>query len=940
MADFGNLRLLMFFARAGIAVAAVALLAPAFAQKPPLTHDVYDEWESIRSRQISHDGQWVIYSVNPQVGDGTFYAKRLDGSVTHEIERGTGFRMTDDSKFVVMTVLPTWESREEARIKKVKAEDRPKNELAVLNLQTGDVWRKERVAQWSMAPKSGGWFAYRLEPPKGEQKPKREKGDKKANHNAGNTWMFRHTDNTEFTMDSVSNVTWHEDGEKAALVISTNDPNGDGDGLMWLDVANQKQSWIVEQLGRYGRVTIHHDTGKIAFSSDKDTYKEDKQYQAIYLWSGSGAPRLIANNEEGTMEGWIVPTGGGLRFSESGKRLTFPTQPERAPAPKDDDPSDNVSVDIWHWRDPQIQPQQLLRANAERNRTFDAMYENGRIKQLEMPEMPNVAVSDRGDGRFASAGDGEPYAVQATWGDYRNDFYVIDLQTNRREKIREAAVGGASLSPTGTYAVWLDPEKGQYFARHNITKRTVRIDEGVDATLLDELMDRPYFPNGYGFAGWTDDEDWILVYDRYDIWALDPDGRDEPINMTAGAGRRYQTRYRLTNIDPEQRFWTPGQTAYVTLFNERTKESGYGTMTIGKPNWPNELVMMDMSVGGMQKARDTSDIVYTRQTFTEPANIWSSTLAMQSHKKLTEINEQQDQYNWGTAELIDWISTDGIPLQGILVLPEDFDPGKDYPMISYFYERSSDGIHRYRSPAPSASTINWPLFASNGYVIFIPDIPYKDGYPGESAMNAILPGINKVIEMGFVDKDRIGIQGQSWGGYQVTYMVTETDMFAAAWAGAPVSNMFSAYGGVRWGSGLFRQMQYEMGQSRLGGSIWEKPLRYLENSPLFFADKINTPLAIMHNDKDGAVPWYQGIEMFSALRRLEKPSWLIVYNNEDHNLVQRKNRKDLSIRLSQFFDHYLKGAPAPVWMTKGVPAVDKGRTMGTEIPEMKAGGGK
>ena len=263
--------------------------------------------------------------------------------------------------------------------------------------------------------------------------------------------------------------------------------------------------------------------------------------------------------------------------------------------------------------------------------------------------------------------------------------------------------------------------------------------------------------------------------------------------------------------------------------------------------------------------------------------------------------------------------------------PENFDPTKKYPMIAYFYEKDSDLLHLFRNPAPSASTINIPLFVSQGYIVFNPDIPYKVGYPGESAISAIVSGVNAVVDRGYVDPKRIGIQGQSWGGYQVAYMVTETNMFAAAGAGAPVSNMFSAYGGIRYGSGLVRQFQYERQQSRIGGTPWNSFLRYVENSPLFHADKVETPLLMMHNDRDGAVPWTQGVEYFTALRRLNKPVWLLNYNNEDHNLVQRKNRKDLSIRLSQFFDHYLKDAPAPEWMVKGLPAVDKGRTMGTEL---------
>jgi dipeptidyl aminopeptidase/acylaminoacyl peptidase len=260
-------------------------------------------------------------------------------------------------------------------------------------------------------------------------------------------------------------------------------------------------------------------------------------------------------------------------------------------------------------------------------------------------------------------------------------------------------------------------------------------------------------------------------------------------------------------------------------------------------------------------------------------------------------------------------------------------------MIVYFYERDSELLHSYRSPAPSASTINIPLFVSQGYVVLVPDIKYKSGYPGESAVGSILPATQEVLRRGFVDPKRVGIQGQSWGGYQVAYLVTETDMFAAGCAGAPVSNMLSAYGGIRGESGVVRQGQYEFGQSRIGESIWDAPLRYLENSPLIHADKVKTPLLIMSNDKDGAVPWQQGIEYFTALRRLDKRAWMLNYNGEAHNLVERRNRKDFSVRLSQFFDYYLKSGPLPVWMAEGIPALKKGRTMGTEPAGEKKSGG-
>ena len=256
-------------------------------------------------------------------------------------------------------------------------------------------------------------------------------------------------------------------------------------------------------------------------------------------------------------------------------------------------------------------------------------------------------------------------------------------------------------------------------------------------------------------------------------------------------------------------------------------------------------------------------------------------------------------------------------------------------MMVYFYERSSDGLHQHFSPGPSRSSINRALYVSRGYLLFVPDIPYKIGWPGESAMNAVMPGVLSLVDEGFVDRGRIGVQGHSWGGYQISYMITRTNLFAAAEAGAPVSNMTSAYGGIRWASGMSRMFQYERTQSRIGGTLWDAQHRYIENSPLFQADKVETPLLMMHNDEDGAVPWYQGIEYFVALRRLQKPVWMLNYNGEGHGLGQRQNQKDWAVRMQQFFDHYLMDAPAPVWMEEGVPATMKGRTLGLEPAETR-----
>jgi dipeptidyl aminopeptidase/acylaminoacyl peptidase len=329
----------------------------------------------------------------------------------------------------------------------------------------------------------------------------------------------------------------------------------------------------------------------------------------------------------------------------------------------------------------------------------------------------------------------------------------------------------------------------------------------------------------------------------------------------------------------------------------------------------------------IQKAKDADVLVYTKETFAKSTDIYVHPL-QSSAVQLSHTNPQQSGYNWGTAELFKWKAYTGKETEGILYKPEDFDAKKKYPMIVYFYERGNSTLYNYQAPSPTPSRLNIPFFVSRGYIVFVPDIWYKTGYPGQGAYDHILSGTRAVVKQGYVDSTKIGLQGQSWGGYQIVYLITKTNLYAAAWAGAPVANMTSAYGGIRWGSGLTRQFQYEKTQSRIGATLWEKPNLYIQNSALFSLPKVKTPLVIMANDADDAVPWYQGIEMYTGMRRLGKKVWMLTYNGEAHNLIERKNRKDIQIREQQFFDYMLKGDKPAKWITDGVPAVMKGRDLG------------
>jgi dienelactone hydrolase len=480
----------------------------------------------------------------------------------------------------------------------------------------------------------------------------------------------------------------------------------------------------------------------------------------------------------------------------------------------------------------------------------------------------------------------------------------------------------AQLSPGGRYIVYMDG--GHWFAYAFASGRTVDLTAAIPGVRFDqEDDDHPDIAPAYGTGGWTTGDRSLLLYDRYDVWEVDPSGARPPLVLTDSAGRRDHVTYRVVDLDRDDPFIDPSRPLLLHAFNPDTKAAGFAWAQPGKRRAPQSIVMADVAWGTPQQARHAPQLVVTRGTFVDFPNLYTGTSLAQL-TRISDANPQQQEFLWGSVELVHWISSDGIPLQGLLYKPENFDPSKKYPMITYYYERLSDGMHSYIPPG-GRNIINPTHYVSNGYLIFEPDIPYEIGYPGPSAMKAVIPGVQMLLARGYVDPNALGLQGHSWGGYQTAYMITQTHMFKAATAGAPVADMFSAYGGIRWQSGLNRSFQYEHTQSRIGGSIWQAPLRYLENSPLFWADKITTPLLMMHNDGDGSVPWYQGIEMYIALRRLGKEVYLIDYNGDEHNPTKRANQKDIAMRMQQFFDYHLRGFPEPDWMVHGIPYLQKGR---------------
>ena len=905
------------------------------ADKKPLDHSVYDSWESVSQVLISNDGNYVAYIVAPQEGDSLLYITNLKTQVTTPVERGFSPRITDDSRYIVFRIKPTQAEKKDAFKNKKKADEQPQDSLGWLKLGTQDVKKTPKVKSYGMPEKLSDFFTYMTRMPEDTVKQKKdEKPDCVI--------LYHFKSGNYDTIPYVSNYSISKNGKYISYTTKPLEKDSTAiPGVYLYDTKTRKSVCLMESKGDYKLQSFDEEATQFLFLATTDTSKRDpKVYNLYYTKTDNPSVRIVADTLSQRMpENWAVNSSQNAYFSKNGSKLYFGISPIIAPKDTTIDESEVAKLDIWHYNDDYIQPTQLKQLRSDLNRSYLCVFDVSdlsRFTQLGSIDLESINVSDRGNGEYALGTTTNGYRIESQWtGITCNDVYIVSTITGERTLVAKALSVRPSISVTGKYLTWFDRDKAQWYMYSIADKTTHCVTEGLGVSFEDPTGQTPDKPGSFGSMGWSKDDRYFYVYDKYDIWQIDPSGKDAPVMITKGLGRNDKIVFRNIKFDNEVDYIDTDKPLLLSAFNDETKEAGYYSLSAKGKMSLQKRIIAKKTFPLIRKADKADVYVYTKADFETTPDLWVTTDFWKKEKQLSHINPQMDDYLWGTAELVGWKSKDGHDMKGILYKPENFDPAKKYPMIAYFYERHSDELYRHFTPAPSRSTVNISFFCSRGYLVFTPDIYYIDGHPGKSAYNSIVSGVEMLCENPWVDREHIGIQGQSWGGYQVAYLVTQTDMFAAAGAGAPVSNMTSAYGGIRWATGGSRQRQYERQQSRIGKSMWEDGGfdLYIENSPLFFADKVNTPLLMMHNDNDGAVPWYQGIEYYMALRRLNKIVYMLQYNGEEHNLLLRRNTRDLSVRLQQFFDHYLKGEPMPVWMKTGVPATEKGKTWGLEIVE-------
>lgn len=924
----------IFYHRLFIAFAFLSISLTSFSQKKQLDHSVYDDWKSLRDISISHDGRFVNAIISPQEGDSTLYIRNLKTGKELKIHRVNKYTLSPEGKFTIGLLKAPFSETRQAKIKKKKADDFPKDSLVIVNNEMFSVYKIADIKSYSAPAEPASHIAYKKTEPKDTTKKSSKPKDLLIIRNL-NTF-------TEDTINNSKEFTFSKFGNSLVVAVEPEkNDSTDTHKVLFFDLKNGTKKQISSEKMEYKSFVFDELGNQLVYLATKDTSKtEQKVFDIRYFNNGLDSAVILASKtSKGLPKNWIFNENSHPSFSKNGERILIGAAPKQAPKDTTIVDFETATLDIWHWRDPIVQPQQLSQLRNELRRTYRGIIFPNRPNEfipLANEQMPNISVSDEGNGRFALLTSNLPYELESQWDiSAKADAWIYDLQTNQLHEIAKPILGRPQISPSGDFTYWWNAKEKQWFAFDNLGKKTISLTKEIPVNFWNEKNDTPSEPGSYGIAAWGQDDKFVLINDAFDIWKIDPTGKLKPENITRNVGRTDSITFRYINTDPEKRFIEPKDILLLSAFDNKTKEGGFYTLRQQGRNPLTKRELDKFGYSSVNKAKNADVYVFQKSNFNTSPDLYVTQNLWKSAQKLTDINPQMRDYNWGTAEMFEWTTFDGKPSKGILYKPENFDPNKKYPLMIYFYEQHSDDLYQYFTPAPSRSTVNIPFFVSRGYVVFTPDIHYGVGKPGPDAYNYVVSAAQSLAKNSWIDSENMAIQGQSWGGYQVAYIITQTDMFKAAGAGAPVSNMTSAYGGIRWNSGRSRQFQYEQTQSRIGATMSDSLQLYIDNSPLFFSDKVNTPLLIMHNDNDGAVPWYQGIEYFMSLRRLGKPVWMLQYNKEAHNLIHRRNAKDLSIRLQQFFDHYLKGAPAPVWMTRGLPAIEKGKSWGYELEETK-----
>jgi dipeptidyl aminopeptidase/acylaminoacyl peptidase len=939
-------------------------------------------WKNISANAVSNDGKWFAYRMSPMEGDSEVFIRATDSDKVYKFPAGeapsmaggagpggpgeggppsSSLGISPDSKWAAFTAYP---SRAEGQ--RLRRQRRPvQAKLQLVDLATGKDVTIENIRRFAFSGERGGWVAIAKAPasssgPAGGPAPAAAPpsapgggAGAAADRPKGTDLILRDlATGRDFNIGNVAEFAFDKSGRYLALVIDA--PDKAGNGVQLRDMETGVVAVLDSDKASYERLAwTREGDGLAVLKGTEDKRYTDKVYAVIgFTGFGAGrAPQRVMYDpaaDKTFPEGMSVSPNRGPAWTEDLSALVFgirtlkksdarpetakpgeagadatakPEAPAAPPAPETPE-DEKVDLVLWHHKDPRLQSQQQVQEQADKNFSFVSIY---RVKEntfIRLADDSVRSVTPAPKGRFAIGFDDREYERMGNLDGRRyRDVYVINMQTgDRKLALKKARYPG---QPSVDGAKFFYYEDGSYFVYDMASGQSSNITKLVPASFVDVEDDHNVVKPPRPALGWTSDSAALLLSDGWDIWKV-PTSAGAAVNLT-GNGRKDAIRYRsIARLDPEEEGIDLSKTRYVSAFAEWTKKGGYAALEPGKPGA--QMLLWDDAAFGLNKARKADVYFYTKSTYKDPADAYVTDATLKAGRKLTSADEQVKAFTWSAGQmLVEYTFTlnkakGPQKLQGSLSLPANYEKGKQYPMVVYIYERLTQGHNQFATP--SANGFNKSVYTSNGYAVLQPDITYALNDPGVSAVACITAAVKAAIATGVVDPKRVGLQGHSWGGYQTAFAVTQTDIFAAAVAGAPLTNMVSMYSLIYKNSGGTNQAIFESSQGRFLGSYSDNWEAYVRNSPVNFAKNVRTPLIILHNDRDGAVDFTQGVEYYNTLRRLGKNVIMLEYIGENHGLVKPANRYDYTIRMKEFFDHHLKGAPAPAWMTDGVPRLE------------------
>ncbi len=894
--------------------------------KKPFTHEDAMKFRAIRSTAVADNGKWVAYSAIPDRGDGELFV--VSDSDTNKIVIARGDRPVFSTDGVWMAAVLRPKALEVENAKSPK--DRPKQGMVLLRTSTGTIHDFENIKSFEFSNDSK-WLVYHSY---NDDNEKSEKMKKKA---IGSEFNLRHLASgteikinhvTEYILDSSSNF----------LFYTISSPDGKRDGVF---LRNLKDEFAPEtainkiENTSFSAIAWNDDKNSLAYISAPLRKDGRTDNGSLIIWERI-RPQItkFAVTSSQVKEGWYIPANNKTQWTEDGFKLFFGVKPLSEKDTSDVEDltftdssfynSDSILSNsddlIWHWNDPRISTHQVNWWKKNKDRTFTSVYDTKTKSFYQLGDLDFQDVKYSDNSIFTIGYDDSKFIKESTWGGWYYDLYVFDLNNGERKKIADSIIEQAHLSPLGNHVVFFKNRHWHIYDTE--TGKLTNITEQLKIPFHDVDQDIPMEPGSYGIGGFTELDKHVFIYNKYDIFKFFLADHGSFINQTASQGNRAKITFRFKWTDPKKKVLKERDTIYMHGYSNIYKTTNLYFLETHIAGGIN--VCHETGFGFVEgknhflvaKPRKANRIVYTRESFDEFPDLMMSDLFMDTIQRLSDVNPNMKDFIWGKSERVQWVTPLGDSLDGYLIKPDNYVEGKKYPVLVYYYERFSEQTYRFYQPRINHRPI-YQVYLGEGYCVFVPDVVYKTGRPGTDAVDAISSGVKMLIDKGIADPDKLAVQGHSWAGYQTAYLVTQTDLFAAASAGAPVGNMTSAYSQIRTESGLARQFQYEKYQSRIGGNLWDSLDSYLRNSPVFHVQNSKTPLLILHGNIDEAVPFAQGVELYLAFRRLSKNCVMVEYQNEPHHPRKYQNKLDWAVKMKEWYDHYVLGKPAAKWISEG-----------------------